>query len=277
MEIKGWKYYNHAAIPITPPYQNPNVLPVENGDIWSMEGYPLLVRYTTDFDCGFETNWWYVIKDTAFDLNSVKAKRRYEINKGSKYFDVKLIDPCAYKTELYCIQKAAFSVYPEKYRPQIDQETFVRDIDNWKKFIVFGAFFRETEELVGYALLSRATEQWIDFSVLKAHPQYEKYAINAAIVDKILRHFSDFLTDGGTICDGARNINHETRFQDYLEKYFGFRKAYCHLHIIYHPRIKWVIRMLYPCKKLLQYFDSVKIVHNLNAVIKMEEIVREKR
>ena len=50
-------------------------------------------------DCGYETNWWYVVKDTPFDLNSLKAKRRYEINKGIKNFEVIDIDPKNYSED----------------------------------------------------------------------------------------------------------------------------------------------------------------------------------
>ena len=42
-------------------------------------GVPLLARWTEDFDCGYETEWWYVIKDTPLDLSKLKKKRRYDI------------------------------------------------------------------------------------------------------------------------------------------------------------------------------------------------------
>ena len=38
MKVKGWKYYNHAAIPTTPPYETPNLEPIKNGDIWKIGG-----------------------------------------------------------------------------------------------------------------------------------------------------------------------------------------------------------------------------------------------
>lgn len=50
-----------------------------------MDGKPYLARWTSSFDCGHETNWWYVIKDTPFDINELKKKRRYEIRKGNNY------------------------------------------------------------------------------------------------------------------------------------------------------------------------------------------------
>lgn len=109
----------------------------------------------------------------------------------------------------------------------------------------------------------------------KTNPEYEKYALNAALVEKVVSHYQDFLTYGGVICDGARSINHETAFQDYLEKYFGFRKAYCKLHVVYNPRVKWLIKLLYPFRKILQQFDNIGIVHWANAVLEMEKIVRK--
>ncbi len=241
-------------------------------------GTPLLARWTTDFDCGYETNWWYVIKDKHFDIGALKAKRRYEINKGIKNFDVKIIDPCEYKEELYLVQVAAFSAYPAKYRPTIDKKRFTKGIDRWNRFNVFGAFFqKETNELAGYALLSKENDSVLNFNVLKTKPVLEKYSVNAALVQKIVTHYTEFISGGGIICDGARSISHMTNFQNYLEKYFGFRKAYCHLHIRYNPKIKWLIKLLLPLRKALLAFDGIGVIHSINGVLKMEEICRSEK
>lgn len=276
MCTNSWRYYNHAAIPLIPPNEEPDTSSVENGKIWKIceGGTPLLARWTTEFDSRKETNWWYVIKDEPFDMMSLKSKRRYEINKGIKNFDVRLINPNEFKEELYSIQVAAFSAYPEKYRPKVDKNTFINSIQNWEKYIVFGAFYRDTNELAGYAFLLQESDNFISFLVLKTKPEYEKYAINAALVYTILSHFHVFLEHGGMICDGSRSINHETNFQDYLEKYFSFRKAYCKLHVVYNPRIKWMIKLLYPLRRILQKFDGIGMIHQVNSVLRMEELVR---
>lgn len=120
----------------------------------------------------------------------------------------------------------------------------------------------------------RKENGYIDFTELKVVPDMEKRAVNAAIIDMILRDYSEFIHDGGYICDGSRSINHETHFQDYLEKYFGFRKAYCHLHVKYNPKIKWLIKFLFPIRKALLAFDGIGFVHSINSVMKMEEICR---
>lgn len=272
--MRNWKYYNHAAIPVSPPHESVEITPVIDKTIWKMKGSPLFARWVTDFDCGYKTNWWYVIKDTPFDIAELKSKRRYEIKKGVKNFDVKVIEPTEYKEELYLVQVAAFSAYPKKYRPSINKENFLSSIDDWSDFTVFGSFYRETGELTGYALLSEDSDSFIDFKSMRSKPTYEKYSVNAALVDGVLRYYDGFLKAGGYICDGSRSVNHETAFQDYLEKYFNFRKAYCHLHIEYNPKVKWLIKMLYPVRRMLSKMDNIGGLHQVNSVLRMEEISR---
>ena len=172
---------------------------------------------------------------------------------------------------------AAFSSYPEKYRPTLDEKTFLNSLDKWNDYIVLGAFSRENNELCGYAQLSYESDRFIGFNALKTKPNHEKNAVNTGLVEGVLSYFDDFLKNGGYICDGARSINHETAFQDYLEKYFEFKKAYCNLHIAYNPKIKWVIKLLYPFRKLLRMFDRFGFVHKINAILMMEQLVREKK
>lgn len=217
-----------------------------------------------------------MIKDTPFDINLLKSNYRYKINKGAKYFDVRIINPREFEEQLYRVQVAAFSAYPRKYRPTVDKEEFLRDIRNWSNCTIFGAFTRESGDLVGYTMITGTDTNWRELAVQKTDPEYERLQVNAALVGKVMDTYTGFLENGGIICDGARSINHETHFQDYLEKYFGFRKAYCRLHIRYNPRIAWVVRMLYPFRLLLKKIDGIGVVHQINGVLKMEEICRGK-
>jgi hypothetical protein len=75
MQIDGWKFYNHAAIPTTAPHEIPDLKPIESGLVWSnMGGTPLLARWSSDWDCGYETQFWYVIKDEPFNITALKSK-----------------------------------------------------------------------------------------------------------------------------------------------------------------------------------------------------------
>ncbi|MBO5277966.1 MAG: hypothetical protein J6B06_00535 [Lachnospiraceae bacterium] len=273
MKMDGWQYYNHAAIPSVAPHEGPNLEPILDGSIWKLDGKPLLARWTTNWDCGYETQWWYVIKDTPFDISALKSNYRYKINKGKRYFDVKRIDPNQYREEIYNVTAEAYKGYPSKYRPHIAHDRFVSSIDDWERYTVYAGFCKDTGVMSGYALL-QCEDSHIALSVVRTIPEYERLQINAALVYGILAEYSGFL-EKGYICDGSRNINHETAFQDYLEKYFGFRKAYCNLHIQYNSKIKPLIKLLYPMRRVLKKLDLFHLVHQANGVLKMEEIIRE--
>lgn len=269
----SWYYYNHTMLPDSPPHESPDISSISDGSIWKSNN-AFLARWVTDFDCSYETNWWYIIKDKPFDISELKAKRRYEITKGLRNFDVRIINPNVYIEELYGVQVKAFSAYPKKYRPDIDKDKFLKSVEKWNNYKVYGAFYTLTGELCGYALLNQLSDICADFCVLKTNPDFERFGLNAAIVAMVLDDNKEFLSCGGYITDGSRSINHETNFQDYLEKYFNFRKAYCKLNIEFNPKLRWLIKFLYPLRKLFYRFDNFVLIHQLNAVMKMEAISR---
>lgn len=273
MSIKDWKYYNHAVIPSVEPHEEPDMSCIKDRSIWKVGGgIPLLARWTTDYDCGYETGWWYVVKDTPFDITALKAKRRYEINKGKKNFEVRRINPLEYVNELFRVQVCALESWPKKYRPNIQKEDFEKDVTKWNDDIVYGGFSRETNELCGFAYL-KVYPKHLEFSVLRVNPETERIGINAAMVYGILEDYDKRLEKEFYICDGARSIRHETAFQDYLEKYFGFRKAYCKLKILYRFPLNIMVKILFPFRKKIN--NESKIGSLLCAILKMEEFHRQ--
>ncbi len=234
-------------------------------------GTPLLVRWQSDWDCGFETEWWYCIKDTPFEVSSLKSKRRYEINKGNKNFSVKKINPTDYKEDLYRVSIAAYMGWPEKYRPKVEKTAFYSQVDKWSNSDVFAGFSLETGELNGFALLTDY-DKYVEFSVLRTEPETEKLAINAAMVAGILKYYENRFDGRFYINDGSRSIRHETAFQDYLEKYFDFRKAYCRLNVKYKSWFGIVVRVLYPFRKHIK--TESKLGSQISGVLRMEEICR---
>jgi len=275
MGQKGWKYYNNAAIPSGAPHEVPDLSVIETGEVWHLfSSKPLLARWTTDYDCEEQTGWWYIVKDEPFDISKLKAKRRYVINKGLKNFKIEIINPLDNAKKLFEITVAATQSYPKKQRPKLNYESFKKNIESWTVHKVYGAFSIETGDLCGYALVG-FYDAYIDFTSLKVIPEYEKQCINAALVCGILYDIEPLLQNGIYICDGARNINHTTAFQDYLESYFDFRKAYAKLHIEYNPKVRWIVKMAYPLRCLLKPFRFIKLVDKFVSVLKMEAIIRE--
>ena len=235
-------------------------------------GYPLFARWTSDFDCGYETNWWYVIKDTPFDISELKAKRRYEINKGRRNFTIRRIMATDYPDQILDVTNKAFLSWPEKYRPSIDDDDFRNSLSYWNSAMIYGAFDRENDSLSGYAYLTEY-EGHLEFNMLRVIPECERLGINAAICSAILEDNNDRFDGRWYINDGARTIRHETAFQDYLEKYFGFRKAFCRLEIMYRNPYGLVIKMLFPFRKIIG--TSSRFGSIISSVLKMEEIRRE--
>lgn len=197
--MKEWKYYNHAVIPAIAPHLVPDLTIVKNKSVFKravcMGRTVALVQWTTDWDCKDKTDWWYVIKDKPFDISKLKSKRRYEVNKGIKNFDVNVINPMDYTEDIYRVTKEAYSAWPEKYRPTVNYERVQKSIESWKNQTVFAGFAKESKELMGYAIL-KEFDSYIEFSILRTVPTCEKLGINAAIVAGILYFYEDRLEKG---------------------------------------------------------------------------------
>ena len=276
--MESWRYYNHAMLPANAPHEPADMKPLITGDIWKNKpGRILLVRWTSEYDCGYETAWWYCIKDTLFDISRLKAKRRYEINKGRKNFSVRIIDPGNYTQELYKVLGEAFRAYPAAYRPSVEFSSFVRSVENWKKSkrIIYGAFEKDTETMGGYAVVIEH-ESYGQISELKTMPVFEKLGVNAAIMAKICEDYNPKIEQGYYLSDGERSIFHETHFQDYLEKYFGFRKAYAKLNIKYRKGIGLIVFLLYPFRERIRKLNG-GIFRKIYAVLLMEEIIKKEK
>ena len=266
-------------MPTTAPQVEPDVSWIRNKKVWKEFAggkYPLLVRWVTDFDCGQETEWWHCIKDEPFDIANIPAKKRYEISKGLKNVDVRIIMPGEYAEELAEVQCKARIHYGETLDYAEEKEairkSFTEDpeIENAE---YIGAFLKETGELVGYGIYE-IHEDWVLQSVIKTDPDYLKCNTNAALVAFALeRYFGDGFSIK-YLTNGTKNVLHETNYHEYLMKYFGFRKAYCRLHIKYRGWVGAVVAVLYPFRKLFYKMKGRGPVRMVRAVLKMEEIHR---
>lgn len=273
-DIDGWVYYNHAFLPTVNPHEIPNMTPIENKSIWKKNKSGILARWISDFD-NYNGEWYCCIKDSKFDINLLKSKRRNVVSNGIKNFDVKIINPNDFLQDIYVVQSKAFEVYPIKYRPNVTMETTTTEMNSLDKdSIVYGAFKKDNNLLCGYTIIKKQNNV-IHLVAQKTVPEYERLQVNAALLYFIIQDYNDKLDKNFYISNGEKNILHETGFNEYLQKYFGFRKAACKLNIVYNPKYKTIIKILYPFRKVLKTLDSVGIIHKVNGVLKMEAIVRK--
>ena len=263
-----WKRYNGALVPVEPPHIEPTSEDVERG---KKQGGYRFISYTTDFDCEEETAWWYVIKDDPIDLETVKSSVRYKINKGLRYADIRRIDHRALGRELYACYCKAQARY-RAHDGHVSEEAFLAALqqDNAE---YYGAFFRENGQLIAY-VKNVVRGDCVDMSVIKYDPDYLKYQISAALTYRVI---FDYLNGGQCkyVLDGQRAIRHKTNIQDYLEDYFGFRKAYGRLQMVYSPVMKVLVTLLYPFRTLIERLAGDRVLlNNVASVLKMEEIRR---
>lgn len=274
MSINNWFYYNHAAIPSTPPHVTPSTECIDSGEIWHIEGNtPLLARWTTDFDCGYETNWWYVIKEAPFDMAALSAKEQKSIRQALRKTEAKIIKMTEHTEELYECYKEAFARYDSATIPMTIEEfsDYCKTTD--EKHECWGTFELETHHLTGYMTVY-VLDGVAETLNAKFDCRYLKTQASDALYYYILTHY---LNERGLkyVSGGERSISHVTGTQDYKIKRFGYKKAYCKLNLVYNPKIKPFVKIAYAFRGLFKLLDKIRIFHLVNGVIAMERIVRE--
>lgn len=273
--IIGWEYYNHAIIPTTAPHEEPNLDPIKDGSVWNLTSSqgekPLFIRYTTDFDCGKETQFWYIVKDAPFKMEDIDKKYQKSIQRALKRCEVRRIDAVAEFEDIYEVYEAAVNNY-QNIDNRVSKEDFREGVkhdglDYW------GAYDIATGKMAGW-MSCQNNGDWTETISAKYHPELQSYVRPSdAIHYTILTHYLNELGQK-FICSGSRSLNHKTNVQDYKIKNWRFRKAFCKLHLVYRKDINIIIKLVYPFRNLLMKFDNITAIHQLNSVLKMEEIAR---
>ena len=230
-------------------------------------------QYITAFDVSEPTEWWFTIKDDEYDLSKLQSKKRYEITKAHKFCRTEEINPFEKIEELFEVYKESFTAYPERYRPKaILFEPFKEYISSLVKTGLhefYATYYKTEEKMCGFLIIAHK-ENFITLKQQKTIPEYEKYNCNASLIDFVLSKYNEKLKKKEVIfTNGSRSIKHETNFNAYLEKYFGFRKAYANLRIVYRFPFGVIVKILRPFRKLFGHTEN-SILYNLYCVLKMD-------
>lgn len=273
-----WEYYNHALVPTLPPHIDPDISWMKDSDRWKEYAggkMPLFARWVSDFDCSEETEWWCIIKDTPFDIMSLKSNRRSLITRGLKRVDVKVITPADYAEQMSNILVKEWKYYDDSYVEGNDRQKLTDDFEklttkNLGNAEYLGAFLKDTDTMIGYAIYN-LFDDWIEYSVVKTDPEYLNTQVNAALayfgVERYMRPGIKY------IHGGWRTMIHESNYQEYLMKNFGFRKAYCKLHIQYRPLMQIAVNVLYPLRGMIKKVKN-KWIYTVWCALQQEEIRR---
>lgn len=268
MEEK-WIYYNHALISTCWPHEDADLTSLEK--MWSIPEKPLFARWTENFDCGYETDFWACILDKPFEPENLKAKRRYEINKGNKNFYCKKLS-CEDTSDMYNVYTESLKGYSGRINIQPKRDFMVQ----WESVIknpdmlALGVYERDTDLMCGYAHCIKR-DIYIPISSFKTMVSKERDGVNFALMYGICDFYKNDLANGSYLCDGWRNVLHDTNFQGWLEKYFQFRKAYCTLHIQYRGCLKYLIPFLCRHRTFVEKIIPKRFKKTAEAVFNMQE------
>lgn len=269
--IEGWKYYNHAMIPTNAPHLEVDLRSLQNGEIWKPDkGFPILARWTSEFDCNYETEWWYLIKDQPIVIEELSKHTRKHIRHGLKLCEIKIINPADYIDALYECSHAAFKKYKNASNEPSKNE-FQKSCENDTQSVYWAGFDKETQNIIGYFVLKEYSD-YVSIITAKFHPDFLNTHISDAMYYTVINYYINEKCKK-YVDSGQRNINHITNTQEYKEKVLGYRKAYCRLNIKYRFPINLCIKVLFPFRNILMKVPNKKI-HLVVSVLKMEEIHR---
>lgn len=267
-----WSIYNGALVPDAPPHVEVNLSREQAKEILR-KSKAYFLRWPSDYDCGFETEWWYVIKDKSYKLDELSSKRRLEIKKGIKRCIVKRVDAEYIAKNCYEVYKRAFNSYDTFQKP-MGQEEFYNSMMSKKGNQVFDfwvALSKTDSKAIGY-FMNRVGADCCIYSSGKFDPDYLNDNIHHALVYEMTNYYINEL-GLKYVCAGARSINHKTKIQDFLIHKLLFRKAFCKLNVIYNPIIRIMALVLYPFRDIISKINT-NFCNKIIVLLRQEKIRR---
>lgn len=79
----AWIYYHGFLQPRSFPHIKVSLSQNEAKELLASSKASFL-RWTSKFDCGYQTQWWHVIKDDKSDLSLLSSNTRNQIRRGQK-------------------------------------------------------------------------------------------------------------------------------------------------------------------------------------------------
>lgn len=264
MEITDFKLYKNAWISCRAPHLTKQKTKKECAALLKQGG--LLVRNEFDFNLPYETDFWFIIKDTFGGMAELSTKVRNQIRRAQNTLDIELITKEKLLLEGYEVHRSAMLNY--KVKSQLISETEFNERINGhdSSYQYWGCLKKDTGELVAFAINHVYDEQCY-YETFKAKSDYLKhyypfygliYEMNYYYLEKLKLRY---------VCDGARSITEHSNIQSFLEDKFRFRKAYCKISVTYQWWLKPIIDLLFIFRKIIRN-SQVK------AILKQEEIAR---
>ena len=271
-EYRGfvWRRLHQTLVPLTMPHVDPE-LTIDQAKQLLSENRALLIRWDSEFDQRSNGEWWHVIKDSPEDLSTLKPNVRYEIRRGLKSYDIWKCERNTILVEGYTVYRLAYERY-ETFEQMFSEQEFKAAINNLPKETEFWvAADKATGELVGFS--ENLIRDGACFYVsMWFTPQSLKGYASCAMFHKMNAYY---LNERGCryVSDGSRSLSHKSNIHEFLQKKFGFRKAFSKVNIVCAPSVQVLVFIAYPFRHLFKRLD-VGVGAKINVLLKLEGIRR---
>ncbi len=221
-----------------------------------------MIRNAYDFDCGQETSFWYVIKDSFGGMEELSSKMRNQVKKCFKTMRIAQLSPEELKEQGYNVFIEATNSYKIKAVPPTREE-FNRRIDYSVENDYWGCFDIESNQLVAFCM-NAVSDESCEYRTMKAIPAYQKQYAYYGLIYEMNRYYLEerklkYVNDGG------RSITNHSNIQPFLIEKFNFRKAYCYFDMHYKWWLGIAVKILYPFRKLIK-MRQVQSLLNMEAM-----------
>lgn len=224
----------------------------------------MMVRNSYNFDCKEETSFWYVIKDSFGGMEELSSKMRNQVKKCFKTMRIERI------TSEYLLQHGheVFVAATNNYKVKAvapTRDEFEERIRNAEENEYWACIDLETNRMVAFCM-NTVTDESCEYRTMKAIPEYQKKYAYYGLIYEMNRHY---LEERGLkyVNDGARSITNHSNMQPFLIDKFNFRKTYCYIEIRYKWWLGFIIKCLYPFRKMFP-------IGKIKAVLDMEAMAR---
>jgi hypothetical protein len=268
-----YKLYSGMVVPFGPADADYSLAPSKAADALRALGGSVL-RTTTGFGSTPAAGDWYAVVCRSFrpveDVAS--SNTRSKLRRALRNCEVRRIS-CA------DVAGAGYEVYLRAFDRYRGTDTPVAH-SLFADHIMAGEGFDDViqhwgvmcdGELAGYSTnyVFGATEA--AYSALKFDPAHLRKYSSYALFHTMNEHY----LGGGRVAyvnDGFRSILHETDLQEFLERTFGFEKAYTGIDAFYRQPYRAFVRATFPFRNLIGRVDE-----RVRAVYELERAVRAAR
>jgi hypothetical protein len=197
------------------------------------------------------------------------SNRRSKLRRGLRNCEVRRMSPAEFGRSGYEVYVRARERYRDAPPPMSRAafEAYALSAEGLEEIVHHWGVFVDGE-LAAYSgnYVFGTTE--VSYATIKFHPAHLKRYVSYALFHEMNRYYLGH-DRVEYVNDGFRSILHETTLQEFLQREFGFERAYTDLQLSYREPYRTLVRTTFPIRNVLSRFDQ-----RLRALYELERLSR---